>query len=126
MIERLKLELEELGRQREAETLERSESRTQVFEEREEREREAIEDSLNAVRDQLVATTIELQREDELDIRAREIEEMAVEHRRQLEAVDDVWRGDVKSTELEPMDFVMYVLLRACGTNPTFHRYCNC
>ena len=96
MIERLKLELEELERRRESETLERSESQTQVFEEREERERKAIEDSLNAVWDQLVATTIELQREDELEIRAWEIEEMAVEHRRQLEAVDDVWRGDVE------------------------------
>ena len=94
-VERLKLELEDLERRREAETLERSESRTQVFEERE--EREAIEDSLNAVRDQLAATTIELQqREDELEIRAREIEEMAVEHKRHLEAVDDVWRGEVE------------------------------
>jgi chromosome segregation ATPase len=94
-IERVKLELEDLERRREAETLERSESRAQVFEERE--EREAIEDNLNAVRDQLAATTIELQqREDELEIRSREIEEMAIENRRQLEAVDDVWRGEVE------------------------------
>jgi chromosome segregation ATPase len=94
-VERLKLEMEDLERRREAETLERSESRAQVYEERE--EREVVEDNLNAVRDQLAATTIELQqREDELEIRCREIDEMGVEHRRQIEAVDNDWRGEVE------------------------------
>ena len=102
-LERLKLEVEDLERRREAETLERSESRAQVHEERE--EREAIEDDLNSVRDQLAATTIELQqREDELEIRCREIDEMIVEHRRQLEAVDEGWRGEVEETKAHADD----------------------
>lgn len=96
-LERLKLELEDLERRREAETLERSESRAQVFEERE--ERESIEDNLNSVRDQLAATTIELQqREDELEMKSREMEDMIIEHRQQLEDVDEAWRGEVEET----------------------------
>lgn len=102
-LERLKLEVEDLERRREAETLERSESRAQVHEERE--EREAIQDNLNAVRDQLAATMIELQqREDELEIRCREMDDMVVEHRRQLEAVDEGWRGEVEETKARSDD----------------------
>jgi len=96
-LERMKLEMEDIERRREAETLERSESRAQVFEERE--EREAIEDNLNAVRDQLAATTIELQqREDELDLKCHEIDDMLADHKRQIDAVDDGWRGEVEET----------------------------
>jgi hypothetical protein len=96
-LERMKLEVEDFQRRREAETLERSESRAQVYEERE--EREAIEDNLNVVRDQLAATTIELQqREDELELKCREIDDMLADHRRQIDAVDDGWRGEVEET----------------------------
>ena len=66
---------------------------------------ETIEDNLNAVRDQLAATTIELQqREDEQEIRCREIDDMIVEHRRQLQAVDEGWRGEVEETKAHADD----------------------
>ncbi|TRM57015.1 microtubule associated-domain-containing protein [Schizophyllum amplum] len=48
-IERLRLQIEDLQRRREAESYERSQSRAQVFEERE--EREAVEDNLSAMKD---------------------------------------------------------------------------
>ena len=93
-IERLKLEFEALERRREAETLERSESRAMVLEERE--EREAIQDNLNSVRDQLAATTLELQqREDDLDIKCREIEELAMLHQQELDEAEAAWRGEL-------------------------------
>jgi hypothetical protein len=57
--DRLQLEIEDIQRRREAESIERSESRAQILEERE--EREAVEDDLNAIRDKLAAATIELQ-----------------------------------------------------------------
>jgi chromosome segregation ATPase len=94
-IERLKLEVEDLERRRRAETLERSESRAQVCEERE--EREAVEDNLSAVRDQLAATTIELQqREEELERMRQDINEMTIEHGREIEDVHNDWRGEVE------------------------------
>lgn len=93
-VETLKLELEDLQRRREAETIERSQSRAQIIEERE--EREAVEDGLNAVRDKLAAAQIELQqKEDEIDMKNREIEELIAEHQRIVESVEDEWRGEV-------------------------------
>ncbi|KAI9069427.1 hypothetical protein FKP32DRAFT_1640799 [Trametes sanguinea] len=93
-IETLKLELEDLQRRREAESLERSQSRAQILEERE--EREAVEEGLNAVRDKLAAAQIELQqKEDEIDMKNREIEELIAEHQRIVENVEDEWRGEV-------------------------------
>ena len=53
-VEAMKLEMEDVQRRREAETLERSQSRAQILEERE--EREAVEDGLNAARDKLVVS----------------------------------------------------------------------
>jgi len=49
---RLQLEIEDIQRRREAESIERSESRAQILE-----EREAVEDDLNAIRDKLAAAT---------------------------------------------------------------------
>ncbi|CAL1703091.1 unnamed protein product [Somion occarium] len=93
-VETLKLEIEDLQRRREAENLERSQSRAQVMEERE--EREAVEDGLNAVRDKLAAAQIELQqKEDEIEMKNREIDELIGEHERIVDTVNEQWRGEV-------------------------------
>ncbi|KAH9930889.1 uncharacterized protein B0H18DRAFT_1083652 [Fomitopsis serialis] len=94
MVEALKLEVEDLQRRREAESIERSQSRVQILEERE--EREAVEEGMNTVRDRLAAAQIELQqKEDDLDLKDREIEELVAEHKRIVETLDDEWRGEM-------------------------------
>ncbi|KAG6901196.1 hypothetical protein C0995_015479 [Termitomyces sp. Mi166 len=94
-ISALRLEIEDIQRKREAESLERSESRAQILEERE--EREAVEEDLNALRDRLAAVMIELQqKEDDIDLKTREIEELVAEHQRIIEVVDNEWRGEVE------------------------------
>lgn len=96
-VETLKLEIEDLQRRRHAESIERSQSRAMVLEERE--EREAVEDDLNAVRDKLAAAQIELQqREDDVEMKNREIEELVAEHTRIVEELDNEWRGEVDET----------------------------
>jgi len=93
-VDALRLELEDMQRRREAESIERSESRAQILEER---EREAAEDDLNAVRDKLAALMIEMQqKEDELDMKNKEIEELVTEHQRIVEVVEDERRGEVE------------------------------
>ncbi|KAI1785614.1 hypothetical protein LXA43DRAFT_1036902 [Ganoderma leucocontextum] len=93
-VEALKLELEDMQRRREAESLERSESRAQILEERE--GREAVEEGLNTVRDKLAAAHIEIQqKEDEIEMKNREIDELLAEHQRIVESVEDEWRGEV-------------------------------
>ncbi|KAG6844391.1 hypothetical protein H0H87_007203 [Tephrocybe sp. NHM501043] len=94
-INALRLEIEDIQRRREAESYERSESRAQILEERE--EREAVEDDLNAVRDKLAALMIESQqKEDEIDLKTREIDELVAEHERIVKVVDNEWRGEVE------------------------------
>ncbi|PPQ92088.1 hypothetical protein CVT25_008269 [Psilocybe cyanescens] len=91
----LRLELEDVQRRREAESIERSESRAQVLEERE--EREAVEDDLNALRDKLAALIIELQqKDDEIDLKNKEIANLFNEHQRIVEVVEEEWRGEVE------------------------------
>ncbi|KDR79017.1 hypothetical protein GALMADRAFT_64374 [Galerina marginata CBS 339.88] len=91
----LRLELEDVQRRREAEAFERSESRAQVLEERE--EREAVEDDLNALRDKLAALLIELQqKEDDLDMKGKEIDDLVNEHERIVRVVEEEWRGEVE------------------------------
>jgi chromosome segregation ATPase len=93
--DRLQLEIEDIQRRRDAESIERSESRAQILEERE--EREAVEDDLNAIRDKLAAATIELQqKEDELDLKNREIDDLIQEHDRVVEVVEQEWRGEAE------------------------------
>ncbi|TDL18934.1 hypothetical protein BD410DRAFT_792731 [Rickenella mellea] len=93
-LEGVQLELEDLHRKREAESLERSQSRAEILEERE--EREAVEEDLNALRDRLAATAIELQqKEDEIEMKSREIDELIGEHDRIVEVVEQEWRGEV-------------------------------
>ncbi|KAH8114261.1 hypothetical protein DFH11DRAFT_1877990 [Phellopilus nigrolimitatus] len=94
-IQGLKLDVEDLSRRREAEVLERSDSRAQILEERE--EREAIEEDLNGLRDKLAAAAIESsQKDDELEMKNREIQELVVEHERIIEVVEAEWRGEVE------------------------------
>ncbi|TCD62514.1 hypothetical protein EIP91_006788 [Steccherinum ochraceum] len=94
-VEALRLEIEDIQRRREAESLERSQSRAQVLEERE--EREAVEDDLNAFRDKLAAVQIELQqKDDDIEVKNREIEDLIGEHERIVETVQDEWRGEVE------------------------------
>jgi uncharacterized protein (DUF3084 family) len=89
------LEIEDIQQRRGAESIERSESRAQILEQRE--EREAVEDDPNAIRDELAAATIELQqREDELDLKNREIGDFIQEHDRVVEVVEQEWRGEVE------------------------------
>ncbi|TFK68439.1 hypothetical protein BDN72DRAFT_841829 [Pluteus cervinus] len=97
-VETLRLSIEDVQRRREAESIERSESRAQVLEERE--EREAVEDDLNAMKDRLAAVMIELQqREEEVELKNREIEDLVKEHERIVSVVDEEWRGEVEETK---------------------------
>ena len=78
----------------------RSESRSLVLEERE--EREAVEDDMNALRDRLAAVMIELQqKEDEVEVKSREIEDLVAEHQRIVEVVEDEWRGEVEEARVQ-------------------------
>ncbi|KAF8352161.1 hypothetical protein F5887DRAFT_1057800 [Amanita rubescens] len=104
----LKLEIEGLQRKREAEFAERSQSRAAFLEERE--EREAVEDDLNTLKDRLAAVMIELQqKEDDLDLRGKEMDEMVREHQRIVNVVEDEWRGEVEEarTRLEELQDVL-------------------
>ncbi|KII89526.1 hypothetical protein PLICRDRAFT_160873 [Plicaturopsis crispa FD-325 SS-3] len=93
-IDALRLEIEDIQRRREAENLERSQSRSQILEERE--EREAVEDDLNALRDKLAAATIELQqKDDELEMKNRDFDDLMGEHQRIVDQVEQEWRGEV-------------------------------
>ncbi|KAI0669382.1 hypothetical protein C8Q78DRAFT_978290, partial [Trametes maxima] len=74
-------------------------SRAQILEERE--EREAAEEGLNAVRDRLAAAQIEIQqKEDEIEMKNREIDELIAEHRQIVENVEDGWRGEVDEAKI--------------------------
>ncbi|KAF4604411.1 hypothetical protein EYR40_001591 [Pleurotus pulmonarius] len=93
-VEELMLELETERRRRQAESMERSQSRAQILDEIE--DREAMQENLNALKDRLAAVTIELtQREDDLELRNRELEEMAEDHTRDLEDNDHAWRSEI-------------------------------
>ena len=95
LVSSLRLELEDVQRRREAEAVERSESPAPVLDERE--EWVAVEADLNALRDRLAAVMIELQqKEDEVEVKTREIEDLVAEHQRIVEVVEDEWRGEVE------------------------------
>lgn len=103
----LKLEIEDLHRKRDADFAERSQSRAAFLEERE--EREAAEEDLNALKDRLAAVMIELQqKEDDLDLKSKEMEEIVREHQRIVNVVEDEWRGEVEEarTRLEELQDV--------------------
>lgn len=98
--EALRLQIEDLERRREAEGIERSESRAMILEERE--SREAIEDDLNVLRDKLAAASIELQqKDDELGFKNQEISELVGEHRSILDDVEGEWKGEVDEAKTQ-------------------------
>ena len=98
--EALRLQIEDLERRREAECIERSQSRAMVLEERE--SREAIEDDLNVLRDKLAAASIELQqKDDELSFKSQEITELVSEHRSILDDVEGEWKGEVDEAKAQ-------------------------
>ena len=112
-VDALRLRLEDMEHRREAEMAERSESRAQFISERE--EREAVEEDLNAFRDKLAAVMIELQtKEDEIEVKNREIDELVTEHQRIVEVVEDEWRGEVEEhkTRAEEIKDVSVTLCR--------------
>ncbi|KAI0281857.1 hypothetical protein BGY98DRAFT_1094721 [Russula aff. rugulosa BPL654] len=85
---------------REAEGIERSQSRAMILEERE--SREAIEDDLNVLRDKLAAANIELQqKDDELNFKSQEITELVSEHRSILDDVEGEWKGEVDEAKIQ-------------------------
>ncbi|KAJ8519236.1 hypothetical protein ONZ45_g3793 [Pleurotus djamor] len=99
-VEELMLELEAERRKREAESVERSQSRAQILEDIE--EREAMQDDLNGLKDKLAAVTIELaQREDDLELRTRDIDQLILDHQQDLEANDDAWRSEVEELRIQ-------------------------
>ena len=99
-IDALRLQIEDLQRRREAESIERSQSRAMVLEERE--SREAIEDDLNVLRDKLAAANIELQqKDDELNFKSQEITELVSEHRSILDDVEGEWKGEVDEAKTQ-------------------------
>ncbi|KAF8265287.1 hypothetical protein EI94DRAFT_1736213 [Lactarius quietus] len=98
--EALRLQIEDLDRRREAEGVERSQSRAMILEERE--SREAIEDDLNVLRDKLAAANIEIQqKDDELSFKGQEISELVTEHRSILDDVEGEWKGEVDEAKTQ-------------------------
>ena len=98
--EALLLQVEDLERRREAENIERSQSRAMILEERE--SREAIEDDLNVLRDKLAAANIELQqKDDDLNFKSQEITELVSEHRSILDDVEGEWKGEVDEAKAQ-------------------------
>ena len=108
--EALRLQIEDMERRREAESVERSESRAMIIEER--GSREAIEDNLNVLRDKLAAASIELQqKDDELNFKTQEIGELVSEHRSILDDVEGEWKGEVDEakTQIEELRDVRHI-----------------
>jgi chromosome segregation ATPase len=110
-IEGLQLALEDVERRRAAEGMERSASRAMVLEERE--EREGVEAEMNGMRDKLIAASIEIQqKEDELEIKDRELTELYEEHQTILDDVEGEWKTELDETkaQLEELRDVRYIL----------------
>ena len=108
--EALRLQIEDMERRREAEGVERSESRAMILEERS--SREAIEDDLNVLRDKLAAANIEVQqKDDELSFKNQEISELVSEHRSILDDVEGEWKGEVDEakTQIEELRDVRFL-----------------
>jgi chromosome segregation ATPase len=102
-IQMLRLEIENVQRRRDAESIERSHSRAMMYEEQE--GRAAVEDDLNAVRDKNAAAQIELQqKEDDLEMKARELDDVIVEHQRIVELVEDECRAEINEARQQVED----------------------
>lgn len=90
----LRGQVEGLERRQEAESIERSNSRAMLMDQEE--EKAAFEEGLNAMRDKYAAAQIELQqREDDLEMKDREINDLVDEHGRILQQVEEDYRGEI-------------------------------
>jgi hypothetical protein len=95
--------MEDLERRRDAESIERSTSRAMLLDQEE--EKAAVEDDLNSMRDKYAAAQIELQqRDDDLDMKEREINDLVDEHGRILQQVEDDYRVEVSELHQELAD----------------------
>jgi len=96
----LRGQVEDLERRREAESIERSNSRAMLLDQEE--EKAAVEEDLNTMRDKYAAAQIELQqRDDDLEMKEREINDLVDEHRRILQQVDEDYRAEVSDLNQE-------------------------
>ena len=94
-IEGLNLQVEDLKGKHEAEVLQRSESRAQMYEDEE--ERQALENQNNGLRDKLAALQIEFnQKEDELALQIQELQDYIAEHEGEVNTVEARWRQEVE------------------------------
>ena len=99
----LRGQMEHLERRQEAESIERSNSRAMLLDQEE--EKAAVEDDLNAMRDKYAAAQIELQqREDDLEMKEREINDLVDEHRRILQQVEEEYRAEFADVNHELAD----------------------
>lgn len=115
-IEDLRAQLDDSERRREAEAVVRSESRAAVFEERE--AREEVEVAYQQARDRLAAVTIELQtREEELDAKAREVEELHHDSERLEQMLEEEWKGALTESQ-NALEEVTDVSLRTIQSEP--------
>ena len=95
--------MENLERRRDAESIERSTSRAMLLDQEE--EKAAVEEDLNTMRDKYAAAQIELQqRDDDLEMKEREINDLVDEHGRILQQVEDDYRVEVSDLQQELAD----------------------
>ena len=69
---------------------------------------------MNAVRDRLAAAQIEIQqKEDEIEMKNREIDELVGEHERIVETVNEQWKGEVDEVkgQLEELRDVSLIIV---------------
>jgi len=99
----LRGQMEHLERRQEAESIERSTSRAMLLDQEE--EKAAVEEDLNTMRDKYAAAQIELQqREDDLEMKDREINDLVDEHRRILQQVEEEYRAEFTDVNHELED----------------------
>lgn len=99
----LRGQMEDLQRRREAESIERSTSRAMLLDQEE--EKVAVEEDLNAMRDKYAAAQIELQqREDDLEMKEREINDLIDEHRRIVQQVEEDYGTEIADLNQELAD----------------------
>jgi len=99
----LRGQMDNLERRQEAESIERSTSRAMLLDQEE--EKAAVEEDLNTMRDKYAAAQIELQqREDDLEMKEREINDLVDEHRRILQQVEEEYRAEFADVNHELAD----------------------
>ena len=96
----LRGQMEDLERRQEAESIERSNSRAMLLDQEE--EKAAVEEDLNTMRDKYAGAQIELQqRDDDLEMKEREINDLVDEHRRILQQVEEDYTAEVSDLNQE-------------------------